>query len=82
MKSVPITQAKRGLSELMATEQTVEITNRGVSVGALRIYAEAKFDPKRAQEAARRIRALSATCKPSPKHGATKAVRDLRDNGK
>jgi prevent-host-death family protein len=81
MKSVSITQAKRGLSELMATEQTVEITNRGTPVGALHSYAQAKFDPQRAQDAARRIRALSAKCKPSPRHGATKAVRDLRDNG-
>ena len=81
MKSVSITQAKRGLSELMTAEQTVEITNRGTPVGALRIYAEAKFDPQRAQEAARRIRALSAKCKPSPRHGATQAIRDLRDNG-
>ena len=81
VKTVSITEAKRKLSDLLSREQTVEITSRGTKVGTLRVFAQATRDPQRAQDAARRMRALSAKCTPSPLGGATKAVRDLRDSG-
>ncbi len=85
MKTVSITQARRQLGKLVRTPETVEVTHRGTPVGTLRIYAEAHYDREKAMAAARGIRELSAKLvakrKPSKKNGATKAVRDLRDNG-
>ena len=78
-----ITQAKRGLSDLLAKEQQVEVTNRGRTVGTLRVFAEAKVDREKAKEAARGIRELARKigAKPSKKHGATAEIRRLRDHG-
>ena len=81
MKTISITQARRKLGELVRTPATVEVTSRGTPVGTLRVYAEANYDRDRAVEAARRIREIGAKYKPSRTHGATKAVRTLRDDG-
>lgn len=81
MKSVSITQAKRQLSRLAATQEPVQLTMRGQPVGLLRVYAEPKRDPEAARAAFDRLERLAAKRKPSKKHGATRAVRELRDRG-
>lgn len=82
MKSVSLTQARRGLSKLIASEQAVEVTSRGQAVGTLRIYAEATVDRDKAMEAARQLRAIGSKYRPSKRHGGAAAVRQLRDHGK
>ena len=85
MKTVTLTEARRQLGELVNSAEPVEITRRGERIGTLRGEAEAPVDREKAMAAARGIRALSerlaAKRKPSKKHGATQAVRDLRDRG-
>lgn len=49
--------------------------------GRLRVIAQAAANPQRAREAAAAIRQLGARHKPSKKHGATAAIRELRDGG-
>ena len=87
MKTLTITQARRRLGELVKSHETVEVTHRGEAIGTLRggAQAEPPYDRERAMAAARHIRELSemlaAKYKPSKKHGATQAVRKLRDHG-
>ena len=85
MKSVSLTEARRSLADLVAEPQTVEVTRRGRPVGTLRVLGQTEPDRERAMEAARGLRELAervkATIKPSVKHGATRAVRELRDHG-
>ena len=85
MKTLTITQARRRLGELVRSHETVEVTHRGATIGTLRASAEVPYDRERAMAAAQHIRELSemlaAKRKPSKKHGATQAVRKLRDHG-
>ena len=81
MKQLSITQAKRDLSRLVTQREPVAVTIRGKSIGLLRMYAEPVFDLVQSRAAFERLRALAAKRKPSKKHGATRAVRELRDRG-
>lgn len=81
VKTASITEAKRKLSRLAQTQEPVQLTMRGQPLGVLRIYAEPKRDPEAERAAFERLKRLAATCKPSKKHGATRAVRELRDRG-
>ncbi len=81
MKTVTITQAKRGLSDLLAKGQAVEVTSHGRTVGTLRVFAQAKVDREKAKEAARGIREIGMKYKPSKKHGGTAELRKIRDHG-
>ena len=85
MKSLTLTQARHQLGELVRAAEPVELTRRGVPIGTLRPSVRAPYDRDAAIEAARGIRELgerlAARHKPSKKHGAIKAIRDLRDNG-
>lgn len=54
---------------------------KGGAVGTLRVFAQARHDPERAKEAARRIREIGRKYKPSTKTGAVATVRKLRDDG-
>ena len=49
--------------------------------GRVRVIAQAAPNPQRASEAAAAIRRLGAGRKPSKKHGAAAAIRELRDSG-
>lgn len=82
MKPIPSTAVKRqavAAVRLPAAEATVQ---RGASMGALTVVAVPKVDRARALAAAKRIRELSEGRKPSKVHGGTKAIRELRDDGK
>lgn len=81
VKQVSITEAKRKLSKLATSNEPVQLTMRGQPVGLLRVYAEPKLDPAAARAAFEQLKRLAAKRKPSRKHGATRAVRDLRDRG-
>jgi len=86
MKTVTLTQARNKLGELVQQGEPVELTRRGQSIATLRVFAKPKVDREAAIKAAHDIRELSARLaakrKPSKRHGATKAVRDLRDDGR
>ena len=88
MKTVTLTQARRRLGELVQASETVRVTHRGTPIGTLRADAQAEppYDRDREMAAAQHIRELSdrlaAERKPSKKHGATAAVRALRDHGR
>ena len=88
MKTITITQARRRLGELVQAHETVQVTHRGVPIGTLHASAQAEppQDREREMAAAQGIRELSdrlaAKRKPSKKHGATAAVRALRDHGR
>ena len=88
MKTITITQARRRLGELVQAQETVQVTHRGVLIGTLDASAQADppHDREREMAAAQSIRELSdrlaAKRKPSKKHGATAAVRALRDHGR
>ena len=83
MKSLSITQARRRLGELVCTPETVEITRRGQRIGEIRgAEPEAPDDRERAMAAARRIREIGMTRKPSKTHGGAQAIRRLRDHGR
>lgn len=47
----------------------------------MRVIALAAPNPQRAREAAAAIRKIGARHKPSKKHGAAAAIRELRDGG-
>jgi hypothetical protein len=81
VKTFTITEAKRKLSRLATSQEPVQLTMRGQPIGQLRVYAEPKRDPEAARAAFDRLKRLAATRKPSKKHGATRAVRELRDRG-
>lgn len=49
--------------------------------GHVRVIAQPAANPQRAREAAEAIRRLGALHKPSKKHGAAAAIRELRDGG-
>ncbi len=79
MRTVSITDAKRDLSHLARSDQSLRLTSRGNEVAQVRIFATAKFDAVKAAEAARRIRAMGADVKPSKKYGAAALIRKVRD---
>jgi hypothetical protein len=79
MRHLSITEAKKGLSRLVKTEQTVTLTGRGQEVGHVRFFVTAAFDPVKAAAAAKRIRELGAKVIPSSKYGAAALVRKVRD---
>lgn len=86
MKTVSITEARRRLGELMKAAEPVEVTRRGEPLGTLRPSVRQPYDREKAMAAASDIRVLgerlAAKHKPSQKHGATAAVRALRDRGR
>lgn len=80
MKTVSITHPKRKPGAVQAVVPSQAVAPR-LEGGTLRVLAQATFDPQRAREAAAKIRQLGLKYKPSKKHGATAAVRDLRNRG-
>lgn len=79
MQTISMTQARRELARISQTPDDYNLTSRGESVAVLHVGAAPKFDPEKAQEAARRILALSEQAKIVPGQGATQLIRELRD---
>ena len=84
MKTLTLTQARQQLGELMHAAEPVKLTRRGQPIGTLHVEAQAEpaHDRDRAMAAARRLREIGMTRKPSKTHGGAKAVRKLRDDGR
>lgn len=55
------------------------VTRRGKQVAEVRVVAEAPRNPAKARAAFERLQKATANVKPSPRGGATAAVRRLRD---
>ena len=78
---LPVTEAKKNLARLGQAAEPVEVTLRGNPVFTMRIVAHPVRDREAALRAVERIKQIGAKYKPSRKHGATRAVRELRDHG-
>lgn len=80
MKSTATT-AKRVPAAALRLAAPAEAGARGPTIPPLTVVAVPREDRTRAMAAAKRIRELSERRKPSRAHGATKAIRELRDDG-
>jgi hypothetical protein len=78
MRTISITEAKKGLGHLAESEQSFRLTSRGHEMATFRVFVQPKFDQDKARELFDKFKA-SRTVKPKLQMGATASVRALRD---
>lgn len=78
MRTISVTEAKKGLTQLAAEGQSFNLTSRGHELASFRVFVQPKFDPVKAKASWEAFKAIRSA-KPSKKDGGTRAIRELRD---
>lgn len=79
MRTISVTEAKKGLTQLAAEGQSFNLTSRGHELATFRVFVQPKFDPEKAREALNKFKEIARHIKPNKKDGGAKAIRELRD---